>query len=48
MTITEAEQFIRSYQEVLSDETKRGSRRDPSLLPAPKEWVMKAIKLEIA
>jgi hypothetical protein len=48
MTIHQAEQFIRSYQEILSDETKRGSRRNPSELPAPKEWVMKAIKLEIA
>jgi len=48
MTIHQAEQCIRSYQEVLSDETKRGSRRDPAVLPAPKEWVMKAIKLEIA
>jgi len=48
MTIYQAEQFIRAYQEILADETKRGSRREPSLLPAPKEWVMKAIKLEIA
>jgi hypothetical protein len=48
MTIHQAEQFIRAYQEILADETKRGNRRDPSLLPAPKEWVMKAIKLEIA
>ena len=48
MTITQAEQFIRAYLQVLSDDTKRGSRRDPSLLPAPKERVMKAIKLEMA
>jgi len=48
MTINQAEQFIRSYQEILADETKRGSRRDPSVLPVPKEWVMKAIKLEFA
>ena len=48
MTIHQAEQIIRAYQEILADESKRGSRRDPSLLPAPKEWVMKAIKLEIA
>ena len=48
MTIHQAEQFIRAYQEILADETKRGSRREPSLLPAPKEWVMKAIKLEFA
>ena len=47
MTIHQAEQFIVAYQEILADESKRGSRRDPSLLPAPKEWVMKAIKLEI-
>ena len=48
MTIQQAEQFIRAYLQVLSDDTKRGSRRDPSLLPAPKERVMKAIKLEMA
>ena len=48
MTITQAEQFIRAYQEILADESKRGSRRDPSVLPAPKEWVLKAIKLEMA
>ena len=48
MTIQLAEQFIHDYQQVLSDDTKRGSRRDPSLLPASKERVMKALKLEIA
>ena len=48
MTIHQAEQFIRAYQEILADESKRGSRRDPSILPAPKEGVMQAIKLEIA
>jgi hypothetical protein len=48
MTIQQAEQFIRDYQQVLSDDTKRGSRRDPGLLPAPKEEVMKALKLELA
>src|SRR5881396_1076107 len=48
MTIQQAEQFIRAYLQVLSDDTKRGSRRDPSLLPAPKERLMKAIKLEMA
>ena len=48
MTIHQAEQFIHAYQEILADETKRGSRRDPALLPAPKECIIKAIKLEIA
>jgi len=48
MTIHQAEEVIRGYQVILADETKRGSRREPSLLPAPKECVMKAIKLEIA
>src|SRR5437773_3566242 len=48
MTIHQAEQYIHDYQEILADETKRGSRRDPSVLPAPKEWVLKAIKLEMA
>jgi hypothetical protein len=48
MTINQAEHFIRAYQEILADESKRGSRRDPSVLPVSKECVMKAIKLEIA
>ena len=48
MTIHQAEQFIRDYQKVLADVTKRGSRRDPSLLPAPKEQIIKSIKLQIA
>jgi hypothetical protein len=48
MTIQQAEQFIRAYLLVLSDDTKRGSRRDPSFLPTPKENMMKAIKLEMA
>jgi len=48
MTLQQSEQIIREYQQVLSDDTKRGSRRDPSLLPASKERIMKAIKLAIA
>ena len=48
MTTQQAEKLVRAYLEVLSDDTKRGNRRDPSLLPAPKDRVMKAIKLEIA
>src|SRR6267142_5354860 len=48
MTIQQAEQIIHAYQDLLSDESKRGSRRDPSLLPASKEQIMTAIKLEIA
>jgi hypothetical protein len=48
MTIQQAEQFIRAYLQVLSDDTKRGSRRDPALLPMPKDQMMKAIKLEMA
>lgn len=48
MTLSQAEQLIRAYQQVMSDDTKRGSRRDPSLLPAPKDKLMRAIKLELA
>jgi len=48
MTIHQAEQFISAYQAILADETKRGSRREPSLLPASKDQIMKAIKLELA
>ncbi|PYJ58901.1 MAG: hypothetical protein DME24_14640 [Verrucomicrobia bacterium] len=48
MTIQLAEQWIRDYQKVLSDDTKRGSRRDPRLLPVPKEKLLQAIKLQLA
>ena len=48
MTIQQAEQFIRAYRQLLSDDSTRGSRRDPALLPVSKEQVMKAIKLELA
>src|SRR2546430_11377187 len=48
MTIQQAEQWVRDYQSVLSGDTKRGSRRDPRLLPAPKEKLLQAIKLQFA
>src|SRR6185295_12102835 len=48
MTIQQAEQLIRDYQRVLPQGAEKGSRRNPSLLPAPKEQLMTAIKLEIA
>lgn len=48
MTIQQAEQLIRDYRRVLPQGQERGSRRNPSLLPAPKEQLMTAIKLEIA
>ena len=48
MTIQQAEQWIRDYQKVLSDDTKRGSRRHPRLLPAPKEKLLHAINLQLA
>ena len=48
MTSQQAQDYIRRYQQILADDTKRGSRRSPSLLPASKEEIMCAIKLEIA
>ena len=48
MTIQQAEQWVRDYQKVLSGDNKRGSRRDPRLLPAPKEKLLQAIKLQLA
>jgi hypothetical protein len=48
MTPQQAQETIRRYQEVLAGDDRRGSRRDPSLLPTTKLNVMKAIKMEIA
>jgi len=48
MTTRQAEQWIQDYQKVLANNNKRGSRRDPTLLPAPKEQIVKAIKLQLA
>ena len=48
MTIEQAEQISSRYRDLLTDTDKRGSRQDPSLLPAPKETILKAIKVEIA
>src|SRR5262249_23272923 len=48
MTIQQAERFIKDYLKLLTDDSKRGSRRDPSLLPVPKDEIIKAIKLELA
>jgi len=48
MTIDQAERLSRAYQQVLKDDERRGGRRSPSLLPAPKEQIITALKLEIA
>ncbi|SRR6266511_2212120 len=48
MTIDQAERLSHAYQQVLADEEKRGGRRSPDLLPASKEQVVLALKLEIA
>ena len=48
MTIDQAERVISAYQQVLADDEKRGGRRNPSLLPVPKEAVITALKIEIA
>ncbi|MCL4180474.1 MAG: hypothetical protein KJ072_22355 [Verrucomicrobia bacterium] len=48
MTSQEAQDYIRRYLEVLGEGDKRGGRRNPSQLPASKENILTAIKLEIA
>jgi hypothetical protein len=48
MTSQQAQETVKRYREVLAADDRRGSRRDPSLLPAPKAVVMTAVKLEIA
>jgi hypothetical protein len=48
MTTDQATQLSLDYQQVLADEEKRGGRRSPHQLPAAKEVVITALKLEIA
>jgi len=48
MTIQRAEQLLRELQGLLQDESQRGARRRPSLLPASKAELLCAIKLSIA
>ncbi len=48
MTSQEAKDYIQKYLAVLADEGKLGGRRNPSLLPASRENILTAIKLEIA
>lgn len=48
MTSQEAKDYIQKYLAVLADQDKLGGRRHPSLLPASKEDILTAIKLEIA
>jgi hypothetical protein len=48
MTPQQAQEYIREYQVVLADESSRGKRRNPALLPTTKDNLLKAIKMEIA
>jgi hypothetical protein len=48
MTIDQATRISLEYQQVVAAEEKRGGRRSPHQLPAPKEGVITALKLEIA
>jgi hypothetical protein len=48
MTLKQAREFVRAYQDVLSEDATLGGRRNPSLLPTSKEDLQKAIRLELA
>lgn len=48
MTLDQAEELFRTYSELLCDPEKRGARRSPALLPAPKPVLMCAFRLLIA
>jgi hypothetical protein len=48
MTMDYAERLSKEYQKVLAEEDKRGGRRNPSQLPAPKDRILTALKLELA
>jgi hypothetical protein len=48
MTLDHADALFRAYAELLSDSPKRGARRSPSLLPAPKRVLMRALRMLVA
>jgi hypothetical protein len=48
MMLEEAESLFQAYQSLLQDAEKRGARRSPSLLPAGKEEVIRAIRMLVA
>jgi hypothetical protein len=48
MTLEQAESIVNEYQDLLRHEEKRGARRSPSLLPAPKDQVLRAIRMLVA
>jgi len=48
MTIDQAERLTKEYRKVLGEADQRGGRRNPSQLPAPKERIITALKLELA
>lgn len=48
MTLQQAEQLIKQYQALIADESTRGARRNPALLPASKSEIMSALKLLLA
>ena len=48
MTVDQATQLSLEYQQIVESEEKRGGRRSPHQLPAPKEVIITALKLEIA
>jgi len=48
MTLDHADALFRAYAKLLTDPAKRGARRSPSLLPAPKAALMRAFRMLIA
>ena len=48
MTLQQAEAYLREYQQLLTEDPRRGNRRNPSLLPTSKDNLLRAIKLQMA
>jgi hypothetical protein len=48
MTLQQAEAYLREYQQLLAEDPRRGSRRNPNLLPTSKDNLLRAIKLLMA
>jgi hypothetical protein len=48
MNLEQAESLFRAYTELLRDPAKRGARRSPSLLPAPKSVLLRALRMLMA
>ena len=48
MTLQQAEAYTREYHQLLTEDSRRGCRRNPDLLPTSKDNLVRAAKLQMA